>query len=342
MPAVLPRPALALILLMGWLMTSSMAPSAQANPFDGRLSGPWTDWQTELDADDPLVGTIWDPAAGHAISPEALVSRLLAADLALLGEVHDNPDHHRLQAWMLAQLVERGRHPGLAVEMIRPDQTLPDPLPESPDALAQALDWANTGWPEFALYRPLFATALEARLPLLPANLAAEQLRTTARQGVVAGLGEARAQNLGLTEPMPADLAAHLAEAVRRGHCGLMPEKAIPAMAQTQRARDAVMAEALIAAREHSPSRQGVLIAGTGHLRSDVAVPYHARRFRPDLATFSIGLLEVSPDKPTLEHYAERFNTPTLPFDVVWFTPRLDDTDHCAELRAHMKRKSTE
>lgn len=335
--------AVACLFLLALLVpVGPMTRNADANPFDSRLAGPWTDWQSELDADDPLVGVIWDPVAKQAISPEALVSRLLAADLALLGEVHDNPDHHRLQAWMLGQLVEHDRRPGLAVEMIRPDQTLPDPLPEDPDTLAEALAWADTGWPDFALYRPLFAAALPARLALLPANLGAEQLRTTARQGVVEGLGRARAESLGLTSLLPPEVEEHLAEAVRRGHCGLMPEKAIPAMAQTQRARDAVMAEALIKARERSPGRQGVLIAGTGHLRTDVAVPYHVRRFRPDLATLSIGLLEVGPGKPTIERYAERFNTERLPFDLVWFTPRLDDTDHCAQLRAHMKGKSTD
>ena len=45
-----------------------------------------------------------------------------ARDFVLLGEKHDNPDHHRLQAWMIDALVARGRRPAIAMEMLDAEQ----------------------------------------------------------------------------------------------------------------------------------------------------------------------------------------------------------------------------
>lgn len=49
----------------------------------------------------PLDGSIWDVAAGERIDRETLAARLGGADVAVLGEVHDNPAHHLAQAWLV-------------------------------------------------------------------------------------------------------------------------------------------------------------------------------------------------------------------------------------------------
>src|SRR5262249_11227032 len=74
------------------------------------------DWLTKLDRDSPLVGKIWDAGAAAFVSPSAMLERLSRAKFVLVGERHDNPDHHRLQAKVIAELVARGRRPAVVLE----------------------------------------------------------------------------------------------------------------------------------------------------------------------------------------------------------------------------------
>src|SRR5439155_362708 len=96
-------------------------------------------------------------ATGGALSPEALVARLVARRYVLLGEKHDNSDHHRLQAWIVRELIAAGRRSAVAFEMFRADQAeaIARHLATSPgDArgLGDALDWRRSGWPARATH----------------------------------------------------------------------------------------------------------------------------------------------------------------------------------------------
>jgi hypothetical protein len=111
------------------------------------------------------AGRVYDIATRRFVSPDEAVARAAGADLVLLGEKHDNPDHHRLQAWLLDALARAGRRPAVVFEMIPRDRagalaTALGASPSDPDALAEALDWSHSGWPPFALYRPVFEVAL--------------------------------------------------------------------------------------------------------------------------------------------------------------------------------------
>src|SRR5712672_162661 len=80
------------------------------------------EWLTKLDRDNALVGKIWDVKAGAFVEPGAMLKRLVAARFVLLGERHDNPDHHRLQGRVLGELVKAGRRPALVLEMLEVPQ----------------------------------------------------------------------------------------------------------------------------------------------------------------------------------------------------------------------------
>ena len=64
-----------------------------------------------LERDHPLVGRNWDTRAQAFVTRDALIQRAAGARLVLLGEIHDNADHHRLQAEVLAALLKAGRTP---------------------------------------------------------------------------------------------------------------------------------------------------------------------------------------------------------------------------------------
>jgi uncharacterized iron-regulated protein len=95
-----------------------------------------------------------------------------------------------------------------------------------------------------------------------------------------------------------------------------------------QRARDAMMADRLAAA---SGKGGGILIAGNAHVRNDRGVPWYLAHLEPAARILSIGLLEVHDDRRRLP--------PDLPYDYVWFTPRVDDgADACAAREAELRR----
>ena len=106
-------------------------------------------------------------------------------------------------------------------------------------------------------------------------------------------------------------------------------------MVQIQRARDGQIAQSLIAA---SHVDGAVLIAGAGHTRKDYGVPTHLGRKVPGQSMISLAFLEVDDAVLEPQAYAERFNSTTLPFDYVWFTPRLDDLDPCERFEAELNR----
>ena len=303
-----------------------------------RTVPPGQPWQAPLGHDHRLVGRIWDVASERFIEPPALAARAAAARYLVLGEKHDNPDHHRLQARLLQMLVEAGRRPAVAWEMLAPSQAeaLTRHLAAHPrDAvgLGEAVGWSASGWPPWAIYEPIARVALDAGLPLVPANLDRETVRAVGRQGPAA-LDPALVRRHGLERPLPPDVHAAMAAEIRDSHCGHAPEDRVGAMVGMQRARDAQMTEALLSA----PGSDGaVLIAGAGHARVDHGVPAYLRRIEPQARVVSVAFVEVDAGHRHVEGYAERFG-PRLPFDYVWFTPAVDDEDPCEKFRSSLER----
>ncbi|RJS18008.1 hypothetical protein DRW03_25970 [Corallococcus sp. H22C18031201] len=321
-------------LLAGLLLLSSScahhaaAPSSSAAP----PSAPRA-WQAPLYRDHPLVGRIWDVAQGRFVDEPTLRESLRAARFVLLGERHDQPDHHQLQAELVRALA-KDAHPALAFEMLDTAQApaVADALAHAPgdaDALARAVDWERSGWPAWSLYRPVFVAGLEAKLPIVAANLPRAQVRQLVKEGPTA-LEPALRERLGLDTPVPEDEERAVRAELDRSHCGQLPEAMMGPMALAQRARDAFMADRVLAAATEAGA---VLITGNGHARTDRGVPAHLARRAPRTAVRSVALVEVSPDARHPQDYAPLFDTARIPYDYVWFTPAVPEDDPCAPLR---------
>jgi uncharacterized iron-regulated protein len=290
-------------------------------------------WTSRLDVNHPLVGRIFDPRAHAFVSADAVTARVVASSHVFLGEQHDNADHHRLQATLLGAFVrakrDAGKRPSLVVEMLnRSDQAAIAAAGADPDAIAKASNWEHSGWPEWALYRPIFVEATAAQLPIIAAGLDRKAAHALVADGTSA-LDAAFVTRFGLGEPLAADVQARVRREMADAHCGMLPESMLDGMVTIQRARDAFLA----AGAADAPDGAAV-IAGNGHARTDSGAAAAFARVsgkRP----LSVAFVEVLPDRQKAEEYAALFDASTLPFDVVWFTPRASDTDHCAEIRTH-------
>jgi len=288
-------------------------------------------------ADHPLVGTIWSRAHDGPVALATLEAALADARFVLLGEAHDNPDHHRIQARLVRALARRDPPPAVVFEMLDParQDAIDAFLAAAPgaggardaDAFAARVDWAHSGWPDFALYRPLFQAVLDARLPIVAAELP--------RGRTLADDAPERSAPFGLDESLPpAERAARLDE-LFAGHCELVPRAALAPMLAVQRARDARLALALLRAAggpDREPGRaagRAVLVAGGGHVRDGDVPALLVRAGVPRDAMASVGLLAVDPEAPQVA------DTAADRFDFAVFTPAAEREDPCEALREH-------
>ena len=148
------------------------------------------------------------------------------------------------------------------------------------------------------------------------------------------GLGPAVRRELALDTPLEPAVRAALAREIRDSHCGRGSEALVEKMVDIQWARDARMAEALLRVGRRDGA---VLIAGAGHVRRDRAVPAHLLRREPGATVASLAFLEVEAKAATPVGYLEAGER-ALPFDYVWFTPRIDDVDPCEKFRKPLER----
>jgi uncharacterized iron-regulated protein len=305
-------------------------------------AAPQTRWESTHHRDHPLVGRLWQGAEARFVSVEELLEALGAARFVLLGEKHDNPDHHRLQAWLIGELAAAGRHPALAFEMFTRDkrEALEAYLanhPDDADGLGPALDWSSSGWPDWSLYAPIVQAGLDAGMPILAAGLGRDTIRSVARQGIES-LGAAEVARLGLSRDLSAEARARLSEEIYESHCEQLPQKMVAPMVDVQRSRDAAMAASLVEGAGAEGRDGAVLIAGGGHARRDHAVPWHLGHLAPGAAVVALGFLEVQPGGTAPEDYAASFKAERLPFDFVWFTPRVEDVDPCEKYADDLRR----
>jgi uncharacterized iron-regulated protein len=293
-----------------------------------------SEWLTTLDRDSALVGKLWDVQAKAFVAPTLVVPKLAAGKFVLLGEKHDNPDHHRLQGVIISELVKAGRRPAVVLEMLELEQQpaidayLADPAATAA-GFGTALAWEKSSWPPFREYQPVFEAAFAGKLPLLGGNVGSADVKALVKQGLSA-LPAERAQKLGLTEPFPEPLEKPLLDELRASHCGHLPENFLAPMALAQRARDAQMAQVLAAAGTKDGA---VLIAGSGHARRDRAVPYQLKRVAPDSSVVSLVFREVRHGESDPAAYLSDEG----PFDYLWFTPRASDEDPCAAFKPKAK-----
>lgn len=297
-------------------------------------------WQSELARENPLVGRIYATASASFLSAAQLSERVASAEIALLGEVHDNGDHHRLRAPLLA-----GKR-SVVFEQLRADQadSLADfereraagaPLPTASDLLKR-LAWDQSGWPDAKLFEPLFAAALAQRMAIVAGDPARARIRDVARNGRAAlatGSPEARQ----LETPLGEARDSALLDELEASHCGLLPRTAFANMSLAQRYRDAHLALRVTDAVTRHGS--AVLITGNGHVRKDRGVPWYLARQVPPRAALAVMFVEVDPSKVDPATYVERGPEGEPVADILVFTPRAARPDPCEEMRRAMGKR---
>ena len=295
-------------------------------------------WQSPLERAHPLAGKLWSVEQQRFVPFATMGEAARRATFVLLGEKHDNADHHLFQAKVLRVLAAE-RPTAVVLEMLRPEQQ--DALerflrahPRDAAGLGTALDWANSGWPAWATYQPIAEAALNAGAPLRVGDAARTTLRAVGQKGWAA-LPPGEPARLGLDAELPEPARKELLRELGESHCGMMGPAAVQRMYGVERLRDASLADAMVqASRDRALV---VLIAGNGHTRRDWAVPWYLARRAPERGVLSISPMEVRSGVTEPAAYLPR-DAGARAYDYLWFTPRKDDADPCVGLREQMKR----
>lgn len=312
--------------------------SVTAHAADWRQT-PWAPFVSDLFDDHRLAGVIWDPVAGEELTPDALASRLVSKRFVLVGEFHDNPDHHRLQAWIIAKV----KPSAVVLEMLDVDQSAALDAFQAkgdwkPAAMGEALDWEKRGWPAWSSYQPIAEAIKESGAKLVAGNAERAKARAIVKGGL-ANLDAPEVKALGLDRPLPEAADAAQRAEIATSHCDMLPEDLLPGMALAQRLRDATMARALL--KSTAEGKRAVLITGNGHARRDRGVPralIDQGAMTDEIA--SVMLIEVDPEATVPSDLLPLDPDGRPAADIVWFTPSVSRPDPCEEMQRQMKGKS--
>ena len=228
----------------------------------------------------PLLSLLLAACAATAPLPD-----VAPVDALLIGEQHDASAHPRLHERYVESLARRGRLQALALEMAeRGTSTSGLPRGATEEQVQKALHWDAQGWP-WPRYRPAVMAAVRAGVPVLGANLPRAQQK-------------AAMQDASLDRLLSGPALKAQQQAVRLGHCQMLPESQIRPMTRVQIARDRAMAETI--ASLVAPGKTVVLLAGSGHVQPDVGIPLHLP------ATVTVRPLEL-PREDTGKDYCAEF-----------------------------------
>ena len=183
-------------------------------------------------------------------------------DALLIGEQHDAEAHPQLQERWVRTLAERGTLAAVTLEMAeRGTSTASLPRTATDTQVREALQWNRngTGWP-WERYGPAIMAAVAAGVPVLGANLPRDRHRAV--------MGDDTVDKL-----LPGAALQAQRQAIRVGHCEMLPEHQVLPMTRVQIARDLAMAQTITGAA--GPGKTVILLAGSGHVIPQLGVPQH-------------------------------------------------------------------
>lgn len=199
-----------------------------------------------------------------------------------LGESHNNPDHHKMQASVIEALVAAGRDVVVGFEQFtRPVQDALNPWTLGwwdEATFIERADWKKQWGFDYALYRPIFEATKRNKLPMVALNVPRDWVRSVGRGGFDALTPEQKKE-------LPAELylgnTNHKAvfEALMGGHpmTGTQGQN----IYSGQVLWDEGMADTALKyldARTTSARTVMVVIAGSGHVMYGQGINYRIQR----------------------------------------------------------------
>ncbi len=282
-------------------------------------------WESEYYRDHALVGKIWDSESNSWLNEKQLILQASQYDYVLIGETHNNADHHRLQSQLLNLLVAAGAKPVVVMEMLEIDSWQDKPrMWKDLNELQEQAKTHNPSWP-WKLYAPILQSVVEHQLELVAGNISSDTLHERAKE-----LGPFRPDEIVDEYLVTYNALEQLKQDIVDSHCGYANDEFVNFMIRAQFQRDHVMTMSLV---NNEPPV--VLIAGSGHVRNNYAVPMQLLNNYMRISYISISFIQVNPN---LINPNEYINGDPNDFDILIFTPSYTDQDPCERYRKELQK----
>ncbi len=238
---------------------------------------------------------------------EAMLADLARADVILVGEQHDDPNTHRLEAAILQGLLRRGLPATVSLEMFERD------VQASLDGyLAGTMDEetflkGTRPWPRYATdYRALVETARAHKWPVIAANVPRRLAADVAKAGssALAKLTSDEPALVAKAVQCPLDAYFERFSETMNAHPAPGSEKKTDEEKRTtteryylsQCLKDETMAESIVAAFDRQAGRPGPIVHYNGSFHSDFGsgVAERVRRRLPGRRVAIVSMLPVS------------------------------------------------
>lgn len=253
------------------------------------------------------VCLIGSTVACTTLAPHSSLSVSTPPHLLLLGEVHDNPEGHQQRYQYLEKLVQQGWRPVIAMEQFDLEQNndLQQAMQTCDTADCVIKKTSKNAW-QWPLYEPVIQLALTYHLPVVAANLSRKNAFLAVKEGLKGALPDTVIQQYQLPQSISAELRQAQENEIKASHCGMAPENMIKGLAEAQIARDIMMTNTMLT---YATDKDVVLLAGNGHVRRDIGVPYWLRE-QHQTNIQSVGFIE-NDNRVTENAYDQRITIST-------------------------------
>lgn len=266
----------------------------------------------------PLAGKIWSTEKKQFVEFQDLLGSIQDKSFILLGERHGHHPHQRRAAFLIGALAEAGRYPTIVLEMLTHEQTdtvseYRKRAPEYALGLATELNWADSNWPSWSFYDPIFDAAFATKAPIVGADLNEFE------------------QNNVLEEHSntnePSENLNYYKSKMKNAHCDLIEEDQARALAALQIARDKKMAAQM--SNNRNMDAGSLLVVGASHIRKSHGIP----QYLPAEETAVVALIATG---ETIQEFASQSQNIVAgdidDFDFLWFTAPYDGSAFCERL----------
>lgn len=228
------------------------------------------------------VNEVRDMRTDEPSSVEKIAEAAKGYRFVYIGESHDNPHHHQMQADVIEALAKSGRDVAVGFEMFtRPVQKSLNPWTlgmYTKEEFIREADWKGQWGFPFEIYEPIFNVTKKYRLPMIALNVPRDWVRSVGRGGYEGLTAEQKAQ-------LPGDFFMgnkehrKLIESMMGGHpmTGTQGEN----MYKAQTLWDEGMADTAIKymnSRVCGPETVFVVVAGSGHMMYGQGINFRVKR----------------------------------------------------------------
>ncbi len=236
---------------------------------------------------DGITVPLFSPPAGIPVQQvqefSGIIDDIVPSRVVYVGEMHTDYGSHLLQLQIIQALHERDPELAIGMEMFprSSQQALDDyiegTITDEREFLKQSNYFKVWGY-DYRMYRDIIGYARKHRIPLLGLNLEKDIVSTVFRKGATDELSEEQLAQVAAEREVELPGYRKRLTAVHSMHNQSPHGSNFNGFLQAQSMWDETMAESIVNYLQANPKKRMVVIAGTGHVYKDSAIPPRVAR----------------------------------------------------------------